>query len=227
VHGLTRTPCPPLLIRGLWVRVPRGPLPFDKGKYQDNDFVAEPLTAARLTATGSDERLIHAVLRSRCASGHQVPAVAELFVGGDGLAQSAESVLATLLHEAAHGLADVRKVQDTSFRAVTTTPATSSWGRSWGSTSPQVPSIGWSGTALADGAAAELVQLTGAITAYRYAEGSLPSGGDGGRGRQGATGGSGGGRGSPRNGVVLLCDCRRRIRVSTTVAALGPITCGL
>ena len=37
-------------------------------------------------------------------------AVAELFVGGEGPAQGAESVLATLLHEAARGLADVRKV---------------------------------------------------------------------------------------------------------------------
>lgn len=90
-----------------------------------------------------------------------------------------------------------------------------------------MPSIGWPGTALADGTAAELVQLTGAITAYRYAEGSLPSGGNGRRGGQGGAGCSGGGRGSPRKGVVLLCDCRRRIRVSTTVAALGQTTGGL
>jgi hypothetical protein len=41
-----------------------------------------------------------------------------------------------------------------------------------------VPSIGWSGTAFTDGTAAqyaaELVQLAGAITAYRYIEGSPP-----------------------------------------------------
>src|SRR3954452_692141 len=48
------------------------------------------------------------------AGGAGSAAVAELFVGGEGLAQGAESVLATLLHEAAHGLADVRVVQDTS-----------------------------------------------------------------------------------------------------------------
>ena len=70
-----------------------------------------------------------------------------------------------------------------------------------------------------------MAKLAGAITAYRYAEGSLPSGGNGGRGGEG--GSSGGGKGSPKNGVVLVCDCQRRIRVSVTVAALGPITCGV
>ena len=62
----------------------------------------------------------------------------------------------------------------------------------------------------------------GAITAYRYAEGSLPSSGDDDRGGKGDNGGSGGGhKRSPKNGVVLVCDYRRRIRVSGTVAAVG------
>jgi hypothetical protein len=34
-------------------------------------------------------------------------------------------------------------------------------------------------------------------------------------------------KGSPKNGVVLVCDCPRRIRVSSAVAALGPILCGI
>ena len=96
----------------------------------------------------------------------------------------------------------------------------------------QMDGIGWSGTTLAQGTAtryaAELQQLAGAITAYRYAEGALPSSGDGGRSGKGENGGSGGGgKGSPKNGVVLVCDCRRRIRVSASVAALGPIICGI
>jgi hypothetical protein len=53
----------------------------------------------------------------------------------------------------------------------------------------QVAGIGWSGTSLADGTAAayaaEVAQLAAAITAYRYAEGSLPSAGGGGRQQQG------------------------------------------
>ena len=104
--------------------------------------------------------------------------------------------------------------------------------RSFGLTITQVGGIGWSDTALADGTAAsyaaELAQLAAAITAYRYAEGALPSTGDGHSGGKGGNGGSaGGGRGSPKNGLVLVCDCQRRIRVSTAVAALGPILCGV
>lgn len=39
---------------------------------------------------------------------------AEVFVGGEGLARGPADVLATLLHEAAHALAHVRGIQDTS-----------------------------------------------------------------------------------------------------------------
>jgi len=159
-------------------------------------------------------------------------AVAELFVGGEGLAQGAESVLATLLHEAAHGLADVRNIQDTSRQGRYHNTRYKAVGEELGLTVTQVAGIGWSGTALADDTAAtysaELGQLARAITAYRFAEGSLPTpGGGNGGGMDGNGGSAGGGRGSPKNGLVLTCDCRRRIRVSTTVAALGPILCGV
>lgn len=42
--------------------------------------------------------------------------VPEVFIGGEGLARGASPVLATLLHEAAHALASVRGVQETSRR---------------------------------------------------------------------------------------------------------------
>src|ERR1039457_2317942 len=38
----------------------------------------------------------------------------ELFVGGEGLARGPRDVLGTLLHEAAHGVANARSIQDTS-----------------------------------------------------------------------------------------------------------------
>jgi len=38
----------------------------------------------------------------------------EVFVGGEGLARGPAEVLGTLLHEAAHALADVRGIKDTS-----------------------------------------------------------------------------------------------------------------
>lgn len=40
--------------------------------------------------------------------------VSELFVGAEGLARKGHEILATLLHEAAHGLAHARGIQDTS-----------------------------------------------------------------------------------------------------------------
>lgn len=40
--------------------------------------------------------------------------MAEVFVGGEGLVRGPVEVLATLLHEAAHALADVRGIKDTS-----------------------------------------------------------------------------------------------------------------
>ena len=44
----------------------------------------------------------------------EVERLAEVFVGGEGLARGPADVLATLLHEAAHALAHVRGVKDTS-----------------------------------------------------------------------------------------------------------------
>jgi hypothetical protein len=49
---------------------------------------------------------------------------AEVLVSGEGLQRGARDVLGTLLHEAAHGLADTRGIQDTSRRAATTTSST-------------------------------------------------------------------------------------------------------
>ena len=67
-------------------------------------------------------------------------------------------------------------------KAGITTPATRHRGGA-GHTATQVAGIGWSGTSLGAGTAAsyaaELAQLAGAITAYRYAEGPLTSSGDG------------------------------------------------
>lgn len=165
------------------------------------------------------------------AGGVSSTTVAELFVGGEGLAQGAESVLATLLHEAAHGLADVRHVQDTSRQGRYHNTRYKALGEELGLVVTQVVGIGWSGTALADGTptryAAELVQLAAAITAYRYAKSALPSAGGNGGDKGGSGGAAGGSGGSPKNGLVLVCDCPRRIRVSTATAALGPILCSV
>lgn len=164
--------------------------------------------------------------------------IAELFVGGEGLVQGAESVLETLLHEAAHGVADVRKIKDTSRQGRYHNARYKFLGEELGLIIKQHPQIGWSLTELAAGTseeyADELEELAAALVAYRYAEGQVPAlpgdpdteggaAGDAGEGEAGA-----GGR-RPKNGLVLVCGCPkpRKIRVSAAVVELGPIVCGV
>ncbi|HET9873916.1 MAG TPA: hypothetical protein VFP89_15130 [Propionibacteriaceae bacterium] len=166
------------------------------------------------------------------SAGADSSAVAELFVGGEGLARGPESVLATLLHEAAHGLADARRIQDTSRQGRYHNTRYKALAEELGLHVTQLTDIGWSGTVLADNTAAryaeELAQLACAITAYRYAEGTLTSPGAGkGGGKAGSGGGGAAGGSSPKNGLVLACECPRRIRASTTVVSAGPILCGV
>jgi hypothetical protein len=200
-------------------------------RHPDVPAVVVTLGAGSVGVPSGVLKLGHFAANRWVPGGGESASIAELFVGGEGLAEGAESVLATLLHEAAHGVANVRQIQDTSRQGRYHNTRYKTLAEELGLTVTQVAGIGWSGTNLAAGTAAsyaaELVQLAAAITAYRYAEGSLPtSGGDAG-GRGGKGGSAGGARGSPKNGVVLVCGCPRRIRVSMTVAELGPILCGI
>ncbi len=110
--------------------------------------------------------------RWACAGGSSV---AELSVGGEGLGRGAESVLATLLHEGAHGVAYVRRVKDTSRDGRYANARCRALGEELGLAVTQVPGIGWSGTELGPGTAevyaAELDGLAAAITSYPNAEG--------------------------------------------------------
>ena len=60
----------------------------------------------------------------------------EVFVGGEGLAVGPAAVLGTLLHEAAHAIADVRRIKTPVGRVATTTTVTPSSPAISGSTSP-------------------------------------------------------------------------------------------
>lgn len=163
--------------------------------------------------------------------------LAELFVGGEGLRGGAESVLETLLHEAAHGVAHARGVSETSRQGRYHNKRFRDLGVEVGLRITQTPPIGWSGTQLADGTAEEyadeLAALSLALTAYRYAEYQVPgvtAGGDGEAGDQAGedgAGGKAGGRKRPKNGLVLVCGCDRKVRAASSVAEAGPILCGL
>jgi hypothetical protein len=160
--------------------------------------------------------------------------VAELFAGCEGLRSGSGSVLATLLHEAAHGIARTRQIADTSRQGRYHNRRFTALGEEAGLVITRTDPIGWSGTALAPATlndyADELRQLARAIVAYRHAEGRLPDTAAGGDDDQ-AGAGDGGEAASdgrrPRNGLVLLCGCRRKIRASVAVAEAGPIVCGV
>ena len=112
---------------------------------------------------------------ARDGAGADARGMAELFVGGEGLGRGAESVLATLLHEAAHGLADVRGVKDTSRQGRYHNARYKALGEELGLVITQVHGIGWSGTKLAPRTAAdfaqELGELAAALVVYRHPEG--------------------------------------------------------
>lgn len=156
--------------------------------------------------------------------------LAELFVGGEGLRRGAEPVLATLLHEAAHGVAHVRGIKDTSRQGRYHNTRFKLLGEELGLTIAQAPTIGWSSTELAPGTAVEYVDeieaLASAIVAFRNTEGAATVGPTGG-GKRGPSGGGGSRR--PKNGLVLVCECSpgRRIRASAAVVERGPIVCGV
>ncbi|WP_285037887.1 hypothetical protein [Plantibacter sp. ME-Dv--P-095] len=140
--------------------------------------------------------------------------VHELFVGGEGLQRGGEAVLGTLIHEAAHGAAQTRGIKDTSRQGRFHNQKFKAIGEEFGLSLEKHDSIGWSLTtvppATAARYAAEVAMLDAALVAYRLVE----------------LGGSEGKK-KTSNGVVALCDCGRKIRLSQSVLDLGPIVCGV
>ncbi|WP_434971343.1 hypothetical protein [Microbacterium sp. bgisy207] len=140
--------------------------------------------------------------------------VHELFIGGEGLSRGGVDVLGTLLHEAAHGAANTRGIKDTSRQGRYHNAAFRSIAESFGLTLEKDPRIGWSVTTVPTGTAetyaAEVAQLTAAITAYRRSESPDAEG-----------------KTKSNNGRTAVCSCSRKIRASNAVIDAGPILCGL
>ncbi|WP_229686880.1 hypothetical protein [Longimycelium tulufanense] len=137
----------------------------------------------------------------------------ELFVAGEGLKRGAGPVLGTLIHEAAHGLAFVRGIKDTSRQGKYHNKRFKALAEELGVVIGHDPVIGYSPTTLPPSTAAEyrqvLTQLEAALTElYRHAE------------QPGAT------KPKSSNYVKAMCECPRVIRVGKTVLAEAPITCG-
>ncbi len=138
-------------------------------------------------------------------------ALAEVFVGGEGLARGARDVLATLLHEAAHSLAHQRGISDTSRQGRYHNQRFKALAVELGLHVEHHPTLGWSPTTLPAATAGRyaraITELEAALTAYRASEPARPS--------------------RPSSTVACVCSCGRRIRIAPSVLAVGPVICGV
>ena len=136
----------------------------------------------------------------------------EVFVGGEGLARGPEKVLATLLHEAAHALAHVRGIKDTSRQGRWHNAKFKTLAEELGIEVSKDERIGWSPTTLPEATrehyAGVLAELARVLVLFRSVE---------------VTGGGKTSKPVP----PVVCGCGRTLRVGKTVLAEGPILCGL
>jgi hypothetical protein len=136
----------------------------------------------------------------------------EVLVGGEGLQRGPTDVLGTLLHEAAHGLAQARGIQDTSRQGRYHNRRYAQLARELGLQVATQPPIGWSATTLpqptANEYAAQLGELAAALVLWRRLE------------RRADTS-------KAHNLLACTCPCGRRVRVAKATVAEAPILCGL
>jgi hypothetical protein len=137
--------------------------------------------------------------------------LAEVLVSGEGLKRPAPDVFTTLLHEAAHGLANARGIQDTSRQGRWHNQRFADLAKELGLDPQKDERIGWSPCTLRDETAKAyagvLNALTKALQAYRHPEIA------------------GEAKKKSNNGVACVCQCPRRIRVAKAVLEEGAITC--
>jgi hypothetical protein len=136
----------------------------------------------------------------------------EVLVGGEGLQRGPLEVLGTLLHEATHGLAQARSVQDTSRGGRYHNRRYAHLARELGLEVASVKPVGWSATtvpeATADGYAGQLEEFQTALVLWRRQEHHIGTGT------------------RSRNLLAAACGCGRRIRVAKATLAQAPIVCG-
>ncbi len=135
----------------------------------------------------------------------------ELFVGGEGLAAGPVEVLGTLLHEAAHGLAATRGVQDTSRQGRYHNRRYAALASELGLTVQRAGARGWTATQVptdTEAAYAAVVDdLARALVLWRRAEHPGP-------GKRAG------------NLLAAVCGCGRRIRAARSTLAQAPVVCG-
>jgi hypothetical protein len=135
----------------------------------------------------------------------------EVLVGGEGLQRGPTEVLGTLLHEAAHGLAQARSIQDTSRQGRYHNRRYARLAGELGLEVVAVKPIGWSATTVPEPTAAayagQLEELAAALVLWRRQEHRIGTGS------------------RSRNLLPAACGCGRRIRVAKATLADAPILC--
>jgi len=171
------------------------------------------LGAGSIGARSGELTLGHFAAMRWHTDGDDIEQLAEVFVGGEGLQRGPAGVLGTLLHEAAHALAHARGIKDTSRQGRYHNTKFKTLAEEVGITVTKDPRIGWSPTELPDTTSADYATtidaLSRALRLYRATEGT----------DTGTT--------KTTNPPPCVCECGRRIRVSTSVREAGPITCGI
>lgn len=147
------------------------------------------------------------------ADADALPTLPEVFVGGEGMARPPWEVVGTLIHEAAHGLAHVREIKDTSRQGRWHNAKFKALAEELGIEVEKDPKIGWSVTTIPERTIRiyedEIDALGLVLVRYRDARSDGPK---------------------ARKKVPPLtctCDDDRKIRASKKVLALGPIVCGI
>jgi hypothetical protein len=137
---------------------------------------------------------------------------AEIMISGEGLRRTARDVLGTLLHEAAHALANARNIQDTSRQGRYHNTRFAQVARELGLDVAQTPRFGWSGTTVPDATAriyaTQLAALQEAMTLWRQNETPTTA-------RQRRSNGF----------IAAICPCGRTIRAAASTLEAAPITC--
>lgn len=138
--------------------------------------------------------------------------ISEVMVAGEALSNNVREVLGTLLHEAAHGMADTLSIKDTSRQGRWHNKHFARLATDLGLTATKNAATGYS-TSLpdltAERYAATLIALGNAITIFRHAIPAKPK-----KKRE-----------NSNNPIPLECACPRKIKVAPTVLETGPITC--
>ncbi|MBF6297520.1 hypothetical protein IU459_08180 [Nocardia amamiensis] len=164
---------------------------------------------------------------------HGTELMPELFVGCEGFAASAEEVLGTVLHYAAHGIARTRAVKDTSRAGAYHNGRYKEIAEEIGLTVERAPGRGWATTTLAkaisDAYRGELPTLAAALVAHRLHETGQTTGADAADENEDDTGKDTGEQRAPRGGCALVCRCDppRRVRAFKRTIDAGPILCGV